>query len=49
MKFSNKELSPDNTAAFEEIIVIIDNSRENAFRAVNHELISMYWDIGHYN
>ena len=39
---------PQNTAAFEEIITIIENARENAFRAVNRELISMYWDIGQY-
>ena len=38
----------DNTAAFEEVISIIERARENAFRAVNHELISMYWEIGRY-
>ena len=39
-------MKSDNTAAFEEIIVIIEHARERAFRAVNHELISMYWEIG---
>jgi predicted nuclease of restriction endonuclease-like (RecB) superfamily len=34
--------------AFDEVIAIIDNARENAFRAVNRELINMYWDIGEY-
>jgi len=48
MKSDNKSLMPDNTAAFEEVIVIIERARENAFRAVNHELISMYWEIGHF-
>ena len=33
---------------FDEIIAIIDKARENAFRAVNKELINMYWDIGEY-
>lgn len=31
---------------FEEIIKIIENSRRNAFKAVNRELINMYWEIG---
>lgn len=31
---------------FEEIIKIIENSRGNAFKAANRELISMYWEIG---
>ena len=48
MKSDNKSLLSDNTAAFEEVIRIIERARENAFRAVNHELISMYWEIGHY-
>jgi predicted nuclease of restriction endonuclease-like (RecB) superfamily len=48
MKSDNKNLIPDNTAAFEEVIAIIERARENAFRAVNHELISMYWEIGHF-
>jgi len=48
MKSDNKNLILDNTAAFEEIIAIIEHARENAFRAVNRELISMYWEIGRY-
>jgi len=48
MKSSDKGLKSDNTAKFEEIISIIERARENAFRAVNHELISMYWEIGRY-
>jgi len=39
---------PGNAADFEEIIGIIENARINAFRAVNRELISMYWEIGRY-
>jgi predicted nuclease of restriction endonuclease-like (RecB) superfamily len=42
------ELTPQNQAEYNEIISIIERSRENAFRAVNRELISMYWDIGGY-
>ena len=33
---------------FDELIEIIDKARLKAFRAVNYELISMYWDIGNY-
>ena len=33
---------------FNDVISIIDNARESAFRAVNRELINMYWDIGEY-
>ncbi|MFT4105142.1 MAG: PDDEXK nuclease domain-containing protein [Lacrimispora sp.] len=48
MKSDVKKRVPDNTAAFEEVVSIIEHARENAFRAVNRELISMYWEIGHY-
>jgi len=48
MKSDDKKLIPDNTAAFEEVIAIIERAREKAFRLVNRELISMYWDIGRY-
>ena len=39
---------PGKAAALEEVIAIIERARENAFRAVNRELISMYWEIGRY-
>ena len=42
------KLVPSGENAFDEVIAIIDNARENAFRAVNRELINMYWDIGEY-
>jgi predicted nuclease of restriction endonuclease-like (RecB) superfamily len=48
MKFDDKSLESDNTSAFEEVIAIIERARENAYRAVNHELISMYWEIGNF-
>jgi predicted nuclease of restriction endonuclease-like (RecB) superfamily len=48
MTYDNKKLAQDNTSAFEEVIAIIERARESAFRAVNRELISMYWEIGHY-
>jgi len=48
LKSNSSSLTPDNIVAFEEIIAIIENARENAFRAVNRELISMYWEIGSY-
>lgn len=31
---------------FDRIIEIIENSRRDAFKAVNRELINMYWEIG---
>ena len=48
LKSDDSSLIPYDTAAFEDVIAIIERARENAFRAVNRELISMYWEIGHY-
>lgn len=44
----SKEISKNNAKDFGEILSIIEKARENTFRAVNRELISMYWDIGKY-
>ena len=33
---------------FEEIVEIIEQARQKAFRAVNRELIEMYWQVGKY-
>lgn len=33
---------------FNEIVAIIEQARQRAFRAVNRELIEMYWQIGQY-
>ena len=44
----DNSLIPDKEKVFDEVIAIIDNARENAFLAVNRELINMYWDIGAY-
>jgi predicted nuclease of restriction endonuclease-like (RecB) superfamily len=44
----NDNLTPDEMVMFGEVIPIIDSARENAFRAVNRELINMYWNIGEY-
>lgn len=41
-------LIPNNENTFDDVIAIIDNARESAFRAVNRELINMYWYIGEY-
>jgi len=43
----NNDLQRKNSS-FEEIISIIDRSREKVFRSVNRELIEMYWKIGRY-
>ena len=48
LKADDKKLAHGNAQDFEEVIAIIERARENAFRAVNRELISMYWEIGHY-
>ncbi|MDD3368526.1 MAG: DUF1016 N-terminal domain-containing protein [Lachnospiraceae bacterium] len=32
----------------EKLIKIIDDSRQNALKRVNEELIRMYWEIGQY-
>lgn len=37
-----------NMEQFDEIVSIIDNARARAMRAVNAELINMYWEIGAY-
>ena len=42
------ELTSRNNAEYGEIISIIERARENAFRAVNREVITMYWEIGAY-
>jgi predicted nuclease of restriction endonuclease-like (RecB) superfamily len=42
------EITPKTKAEYNEIISIIERAQENAFRAVNRELISMYWEIGGY-
>lgn len=36
------------TGNFDEIISIIDNARNRALKAVNAELIQMYWNVGEY-
>ena len=43
---SENRLTTENTDVFEEIFSIIERARMKAFRAVNRELISMYWEIG---
>ncbi|RCX19499.1 putative nuclease of restriction endonuclease-like (RecB) superfamily [Anaerobacterium chartisolvens] len=44
----SKDLTINNSEDFGEILSIIEKARENTFRAVNRELISMYWEIGKY-
>ena len=33
---------------FSEVINMIETRRNNAYRKVNEELISLYWDFGKY-
>ena len=39
---------PIDKESLDKVIAIIERARESAFRAVNHELISMYWEIGQF-
>ena len=43
----SSELTP-KTGQFDEIISIIDNARTRALKAVNAELIQMYWNVDEY-
>lgn len=43
----SKAMIPDNNA-FDAVISIIENARGRALKAVNAELIHMYWDVGEY-
>jgi hypothetical protein len=36
----------DLYAAFAPLLDIIERAQTRAYRAVNHELVGMYWDIG---
>ncbi len=36
------------TTSFEEIVTLIQQSRQRAFQAVNMELIDLYWRVGEY-
>lgn len=40
------QIVPELNQNFNEIIKIIEKSKENAIKAVNRELIDMYWEIG---
>ena len=42
----NNGLLSKNHVEYGKIISIIERARENAFRAVNREVILMYWEIG---
>ena len=44
----SNELTPQKLTEYGEIITIIERARTNAFRSVNREMISMYWEIGAY-
>jgi len=48
MATSSKEVISSESVEYSEALAIIEKSRENAFRAVNRELILMYWEIGKY-
>ncbi len=43
---SGKERQVTVGGGFEEIVGMIDAARERAWRAVNSELVALYWEIG---
>lgn len=43
-----KDLTPIPDNQLDEIIAIIDNARNRALKAVNAELIQIYWNVGEY-
>jgi len=48
LKIKQMHSVPSKNSEFDEIVAIIEQSRQRAFRAVNRELIEMYWQIGQY-
>jgi len=38
----------DKTLNFDEIISIIEKARKKAYKAINHGIIEMYWEVGEY-
>ena len=45
---ANDLIKASNNKQFIEVISIVENARQQAFRKVNEELILMYRDIGKY-
>ena len=48
MEITVEIYSSHDDSQFSEILSIIDNARSRALKAVNAELIQMYWDVGQY-
>lgn len=46
--FLKKINTEKNNNHFEEIIMIVENAKERAYRKVNEELILMYQEVGKY-
>ena len=48
-KTSSQNINVDkNNNLFEEIVTIVENSKDRAYRKVNEELILMYQEVGKY-
>lgn len=48
-KTSSQNINVDkNNNPFEEIVTIVENSKDRAYRKVNEELILMYQEVGKY-
>jgi predicted nuclease of restriction endonuclease-like (RecB) superfamily len=48
MAINNNISAPEGELGFERALTIIECARMNAFRAVNRELIALYWETGKY-
>ncbi|HEX3148498.1 MAG TPA: PDDEXK nuclease domain-containing protein [Gemmataceae bacterium] len=47
-QFAGKTAAVPSVGDFEEVTALIEAARKRAFAAVNHELVSLYWQIGEY-
>jgi predicted nuclease of restriction endonuclease-like (RecB) superfamily len=41
-------LASNEDARFAEVVALIEAARHRAYQAVNHELVSLYWELGQY-
>jgi len=43
-----ENIDPNIQAQFHEVLLTINQSKNKAYRAVNKEVIGLYWQIGEY-
>lgn len=44
----SRKLAPIDKEFTSEILEVISKHRQNAYRKINEELVTMYWEIGEY-